>query len=396
MSYDFSVYLTRHVTHEQLTQLAEQVGLAMHTDARGLWDLSNSRGVVFGGCGPDPMEQEDLPEELVEFVLAPRWMCSVSVEGSGVTPVVAHVTKARRFSRALAELGDGIVHDRQLDKVITTTRTRTVTKVPRGALRPLTVAFAWYAPALQPDQPGVTLVEDWARLARHSVPEANPRRFGLVEALRHRLDRDGVEMLHADWLDPDGYDHLHTLYFDPTAPFMFGCFQRWPGWSPPPYRFEGAQVTCVASVFDTEGWRTAMQRFFIEFALARGCFHACAEVVSAQTDPDSDSSGTGQTLPGAGRWLGLHPAPVWWNWFAGPYLPLVRERLAGHPTEHHRTGDVEGIFHAAAPRPADVPGIASADDPLRDLRTHQDPPQPRRSRPPLRAAAVFPAALADA
>lgn len=381
MSYDLSVFARAGLTPTSIAEVAAGLGWGWRAEG-DLWDVVDPDGrVLFGGDLPVPMEQEDVPEELVELVREPRWCMMILVEGSGATGVKA----ATRFARALARRTGAAVYDQQLGRVLVdgkVTRPRSAGTTGVAELETWRVELDWYSIVATPD-PRPLLPDQWMALAGRYLPEAAPVRFGHFEPLRFRLARDGMESLRALWSkeDPDDLD-LRYVNFDCARPILEGGWSWSLPWHDPRPVIESATVGVEIDAFADPYWVKAAQEWFVALAESRKCFHAVVQVARPGFYP--------RTLIPRHRWNGLHPRPQWWSWYGPPYLALVEERL---PKEaYRRTGD--GVFVGSQLSPRGFVEAGQMPDALGDLRAALvDPEVPLSHNPNLIPAAVVPPEL---
>jgi hypothetical protein len=161
----------------------------------------------------------------------------------------------------------------------------------------------------------------WLAAAREHLPEAMPRRFGDVEPLRGRLDRDGE----------DGFRQAHEraeslLHLAGTAPvYSASLAANHPDW------FGPTVAHSLSAVLEPGDERVR------RFALALTCpatIYVSASVEGGQTLDRGQLWGPGDRagepfLAGLGQWLGLPPEPPHWCWFGPEYLRLLGRGVTG-------------------------------------------------------------------
>jgi hypothetical protein len=164
----------------------------------------------------------------------------------------------------------------------------------------------------------------WLAAAREHLPEAMPRRFGDVEPLRGRLDRDGE----------DGFRSAHDraeslLHLAGTAPvYSASLAANHPDW------FGPTVAHSLSAVLDPGDERVR------RFALALTCpatIYVSASVEGGQTLDRGRLWGPGDRpaepfLAGLGEWLGLPPEPPPWCWFGPEYTRLLGRGVTGEKT----------------------------------------------------------------
>jgi hypothetical protein len=178
----------------------------------------------------------------------------------------------------------------------------------------------WYERAA-----GASGVADrWLAAAREHLPEAMPRRFGDLEPLRGRLDRDGE----------DGFRRAHEradslLHLAGTEPvYSASLSANRPRW------FGPTVAHSLSAVLEPDDDRVR------RFALALTCpatIYVSASVEGGQTLDRGRLWGPGDQpgepfLAGLGEWLGLPPQPPSWCWFGPDYIRLLGRGVTGERT----------------------------------------------------------------
>lgn len=237
-------------------------------------------------------------------------MYELLVEGSSATGT-AH---AIRFARRLAGAAQGVVLDQQTGQAWARGRLRAAVPAARG--RADAVKLIWYTRDV--DEPS-DLAEQWLALARQFLPEALPRRFGPVEPLAWRLDRDGdAAFVAAVAAEP------MLLFFKASVPCIEGHLSGRSSRGPA----RSHALLVHRGVLQQAEWRDPLRRLFVEVAMGSRAFYASAEVVrdliwSGRSISYDGSTERATHLAPRGRWSGLSPYPVWWWWFGADYRPLV-------------------------------------------------------------------------
>jgi len=159
----------------------------------------------------------------------------------------------------------------------------------------------------------------WLALCRRHLPAALPRRFGAVEPLRGRLDRDGDAAFARAFAEADG-----LLFFAGTPPCLGGSLGT--------PRQHARLGTVTAHALDLHGdaaAEPAVRALFDAVADGPGTVFASASVrrdllwtgrtlVVGRPDPEEQPY-----LAPLGRWLGLPPRRPHWARFGAPYRRLV-------------------------------------------------------------------------
>jgi hypothetical protein len=162
------------------------------------------------------------------------------------------------------------------------------------------------------------VVTRWLDAAREHLPEAMPRRFGDVEPLRGRLDRDGEDGFRR------GHEKADTLFFlAGTAPVYSGSLS-----AGKPRYFGPTVAHSLHAVLEPGDER--MRRFALALTHP-GMTYVSASVNTQTLDRDELWGGPGDQpfLAPLGEWLGLSPVPPAWCWFGPAYARLVRRRIDG-------------------------------------------------------------------
>jgi hypothetical protein len=401
VSYDLQVFARDALSRADLLDLVHAAGLAVEDGSSGD-ALTVLRGVrrsySFTLADPVALEDEDVPEEVTAFVLAPRFLYEVVVEGSASV----EVRHAEKVARRLAQAVSGVVLDQQTGQVWKRGQLRTAPRVEAGLAA--TVNVRWYVRAAE--DPGAAALV-WTELSRRWMPELLPRRYGEFEPLPHKHE-EGGDAAFADFArSADG-----TVYFKTTQPALDGHVaagkQR---------GIAAHGVTFLRDSLDEPDWRAALMGFFTAFAERTDAVLATAEVQRGVQWSGRSVSYSVHTEPltylaGRGQWGGLPPYPVWWAFFGSGYAPLVAEHLP--PDQIQAFGD--RLFHWRSERPADRDELANALEPVgptsrrgllrpagkgreaqpwlpRDLLAQVDLSNPRLHNPPLTPAPVRPAGL---
>jgi hypothetical protein len=321
---------------------------------------------------PFKVEAEDVPEEVTAALLGPSYLYELMVEGSSAT----ETPHAVRFARRLAQASAGVVLDQQTGQVWARGKLRAVPPVQRDTIA--VVDVTWY---VRPEGTGAAAASAWLDLARRHLPEALPRRFGPYEPLSMKLDVDGpdafVEAVAAETM---------LLNYKASAPCIDGNLAG--GASGP--GVHSHQLSVHREALEDARWRAALQRLFVEFAVATDAVFASAEVQRG-VEWSGRSTWFGPTaertayLAARGRWAGLLPYPAWWSWFGPDYVPLVLDHL---PADQVLRAD-GGVFHARGEEPLDrdqlttaLDGSSAAPEPrptLHDLLSRPDGREPART-----------------
>jgi hypothetical protein len=410
VSYDLHVFAQQPLDAQDLRRLLAEAGLSAEEASGATPSLTVVRGAraryTFTLGLPVGVEAEDVPEEVTAVLLEPSYLYELMVEGSSAT----EKPHAVRFARRLAQASAGVVLDPQTEQVWARGKLRAMPPVQRGTIA--LVDVTWYVP---PDGTGAAAARAWLDLARRHLPEALPRRFGPYEPLSMKLDVDG----------PDAFvESVATetmfLSYKASAPCIDGNLAGGAGRP----GVHSHQLSVHRDALEDPRWRAALQRLFVDFAVATEAVFASAEVRrgvgwSGRSTWFGHAAERTTHLAARGRWAGLLPYPPWWSWFGPDYVPLVLDHLPAQQVLFAGGG----VFHARGEEPLDQDQLTAAligssvpSGPrriLRDLFGRRDarasapawlPPEllpvvdesdPRVPNPPLTRATTMPAGLRE-
>lgn len=169
--------------------------------------------------------------------------------------------------------------------------------------------------------------ERWLALCREHFPRALPRRFGVTEPLRGRLDRDGDAAFVQAFADAD-----MLLFFAGQQPCLHGSLG-----TPRrrvrigPMTSHQLDVRLDAAIADPavrvlfEAAAEAFGTVFASASVQRDLLWTGGTLATDRPDPDEQPY-----LAPLGEWLGLPPRPPMWAWFGSGYRRLVpRDREPG-------------------------------------------------------------------
>jgi hypothetical protein len=407
LSYDVYVYSEQALQAEDLRRLLTEAGLAVDDASDVTGSLTAVRGARAGYSFtvglPVAVEPEDVPEEVTAVLLGPSYLYELLVEGSSTV----EIPHAVRFARRLAQASGGAVLDQQSGQVWARGKLRAAPPVQRGTID--IVELHWYVGA---DGAGAGAATAWLELAHRHLPEALPRRLGSYEPLSMKLDVDGSDAFVAAVAS-----ETMSVYYKASPPCIEGSMAGGSSGA----GVHSHSLSVHRQPLSDPRWQGALQRLFVEFAVAANAVFACAEVRrgiqwSGRSAWYGASAERTTYLAARGRWAGLPPYPVWWSWFGGDYLPLVLDHLPAEAVV--RVG--EGIFHSRGNEPLDRDELTAAlanstgvSPPRRGLRSLfsrsaslarptwlpaellpvKDNSDPRVYNPPLTPAATRPTAL---
>ncbi|MFG1943904.1 hypothetical protein [Nonomuraea sp. NPDC048826] len=383
MSYDLEVYAARPVPPDRLAVLVAEAGGRAEVRQAGATVDRLVRGrpePAFVVDGPYRLEREDLPDEVAAAAVGVTARYEFTVGDRGA----AAVGFAKKVARRLAELTEGVVHDRQDDQRPVWPRT-TRRFEPPAAGRIDTLGLEWFV--RREDLPGELPGSLLASLRRW-LPEALPRRFGDHEPLGHKLSETGDEGFARAWRSESG-----GLYWKAVRPCLAGSAhavgEAFTPWLIGDERTLDHPVARLSLTFDLRvlsdrRWLDDLAGAFARVARITGAFYAHAGVErgwgygggSLWSDGETES----HTSPVVrDRWTGLPSRPLWLAWFAGPYLPVA---------EPHLGPDRTRIGHGTLCRFGDHPDRAGAPpwpaDLTMTLLDEDDPRFPDVDRVPAR------------
>jgi hypothetical protein len=374
VSYDLQVFAQQPLSADDLRRLVAEAGLTLDEVGDAAGSLTVLRGAKarysFTLGMPVAVEPEDVPEEITAVLLAPSFLYELMVEGSS-TAETPHVV---RFARRLAEASSGVVLDQQSGHTWVRGKLRTSAPVQRGTID--IVELRWYT---RTDDSGRSAATSWLELARRHLPEALPRRFGLVEPLAMKLDVDGPDAFVRAVATED-----MSVFFAASAPCISGHVAGEAGTQD----VHSHALSVHREPLRDARWRDALQRLFVEFAISTSAVFASAEVQrglvwSGRSIWFNASAERTTHLAARGRWAGLLPYPAWWTWFGPHYIPLVVDHLPADQVKAFSTG----LFHARGADPLDrdqltatPPTTAGGGEPRRGLlrllsRQEKKPPR---------------------
>lgn len=117
MSYDLTVYAVRELDEAAfLAVVGTMTDLDVEDDGDGEVKIvrGEERAYAFTVFGPDPVELDELPDEVLPLLSEPIAIWRVVVEGSDPDEFPA----ARRFAETLATASGGVAFDEQTGSVL--------------------------------------------------------------------------------------------------------------------------------------------------------------------------------------------------------------------------------------------------------------------------------------
>jgi hypothetical protein len=272
MSYDLNLWTVKCVPAAAIQELLP--------DAK----VSNTR-VELAGSGwlvafevSTKVELEDIPDEVAAALPGISWLTSVNIEP--ITAPNVTMNKIKGVLKTIAKEFGGVVEDPQADTVSLPSgskRYRPAVQAIDSRVATLNLNY-WFTESPLRTRPGRELLVDY--IARH-LPEALPRRYGLYEPPSEKWGIGG-KTAFLDFLDGQVPDSMVVIYTSRPCTSL----SIWParvGW----VRRGGAQIFscgCLKLGFEfgaleDDGWRTAIERAWLDVAKIAHPFASNVEVV---------------------------------------------------------------------------------------------------------------------
>jgi len=294
----------------------------------------DSQVPVFTIDAPQAVETDDLPDKLVQAVLAPRFIVELSAPSSARSSDRALM---KRTAKALAETFHGAVYDPQDDAMVWPKRRQRSYKASTPVDRIRVVNLAWYFGGRIPQPATVAAVVD---AIRTYCPEALPRRYGDSEPFAHRWEEGGANAFGAVWRDLIGVEFGRSLYWTGQAPCFGGSVvfpdQRATYPSGLPTGIKGSRRCSRLSLeFDgralaqDDRWVAATLDLFHGLTDCLGAFYAAAYVqrgVIAKRGLRYDDASEDVPMPYS-DFTGLPPTRTWLAFFGEAYAAHVRDAV---------------------------------------------------------------------
>ncbi len=272
MSYDLSLWTVTRVPEAAIARLMPDA------------IISNSR-VELAGKGwlaaighTEKVEVEDIPDEVAAMLPGISWLISVNIQPITAPNTAKNTIKA--VLKTLAKEFHGVVEDPQAGTLKTppgTERYRPPTQDIGSRVATLNLNY-WFTESPLRTRPGRELLIDY--IARH-LPEALPRRYGQHEPPSGKWEIGG-KTAFLDFLDGQAADGMVVIYT--TRPCVgFYITPASVGW----VRRGGTQIFrcgCLELAFEfaaleDDGWRTAIERAWLDIAKITEPFATNVEVV---------------------------------------------------------------------------------------------------------------------
>jgi hypothetical protein len=198
---------------------------------------------------------EDIPEDVFGLVPGIRYLNELNLEPVGASRRAYKLLGS--VSRRLGRAAHGVVLDPQTDTIATPTGVKRY-RPQRRSERFSILAFSWWFT----DGPLLTRsgLERFLGLLERLLPEAMPRRYGLLELPQHQYSETGKDHF-LDFL----HQHLDgSLVWYPHWPVVgvsMSCSPEW-GISRQDFRANHVKVHVEAKALEQPGWHVALDTFW--------------------------------------------------------------------------------------------------------------------------------------
>ncbi|WP_409483694.1 hypothetical protein [Arsenicicoccus dermatophilus] len=326
---------------------------------------------------PVAVEPEDVDPEVTAAVLGAAVQYAVLVEGS----IPSEIPHAIRFARRLAAALDGAALDRQTGQVWARRGLRATAR-PAPDTRVSTLELSWWCRS-------VDITEEAARTVLDAVesllPEALPRRFGVLDPLQGNVSRDGRGGFLRAWREPD-----QLLATTGRLPCVEGTLSTLPG-TPADKPFWHVDLRFLAEPMREPAWTAAARALLVRLVDELPTVYAYAQeergAIWSGRALWHDSQSEWPLIPATrDGWDGLVPGEQWWTWLGKPYARWVRQL----PPER-TTATRHGLLYDATPGPGGAAVPLSEHLPQASFATAE--PRGRGESPRVIPAPVIPLAL---
>ncbi len=224
------------------------------------------------------VESEDIPDAVMAAWPGIAWMTAVNIEpihGPGAVK-----REVKRVLKALAKDFRGVVEDPQADTVTLPTgskRFRPPARVPDAKVSILNLNY-WFTESPLRTRQGRERLIDY--LARH-IPEALPRRYGLVEPPSEKWTVGGKNAF-LDFFDKHIEEPILVIYTSRPVvgldlrPREAGWVERWGNRF---FRCGCLKIEFEFAALEDPGWRTAIERAWLDVARMTQPFATNVEVI---------------------------------------------------------------------------------------------------------------------
>lgn len=249
MSYDIQIWSVAPIPLPEALPAMEQwqrMGDAWVRASKG-WQIvvSPSVKVLF----------EDVPERVAGLLAGISYLADLNLEPTGA-PESAHKllwTVAKRLGKA----AHGVILDPQADTVITPFGVKRYLPQRRDERFSILSLSWWFTEG--PLLTGTGLHE-FVRLLERMLPEAMPRRYGLVEPPQHTYSETGKE--HFRGFLQEHLDDIIVWYpHRPVVGVSLSCSPKW-GTGRQGFRANYVNIEVEAKTLEQPGWNAALDRFW--------------------------------------------------------------------------------------------------------------------------------------
>lgn len=329
--------------------------------------------------GPLRVEVDALGEKLAAMLLAPRYVYEISFAAELSE---LHESGLVAFGTSLAKEGDGALFDPQEDAVLWPASRPKRFVTPRATERGPSLRISLFLPC---DRDAGQWMTQYLQSCQRVLPEALPRRFGLLEPLQEKLRGAEDEQKLIELAKQQGaLACAGMMLWKCAAPFTHGNVffaDRRRGSMHTSYREDASRdrlrpMTSIslglsaAVALHSEQWADAVSDLTLHLCRTIQPFYACVTLAASPTSgPD---------------WIGVPETAAWISWYGEPYrdavaatdkdvqafanglfvrrsqLPISAEEAARHPTQPARRytalyGNVSEPHRIADEVPAGIP-----------------------------------------
>ncbi|MET1231392.1 MAG: hypothetical protein ABWY52_00915 [Candidatus Limnocylindrales bacterium] len=322
--------------------------------------LTDAEGVVAEVDGPDRLDDEDVPDPAAGAIGAKGWLVQLSVKPS------TEATWPQELAVYLARAADGVVYDPQQD-VVTWPPGFQPRDRETGESRIEQLAIDWYTAWPSDD---LELPARLLRLLGAHLPEAQPQRYGGFEPLPYRFEGDGAtEAFIERWIE-EARSWSPGLSWTTTRPCFGGSATMSTALAPERQR-PGEAIVRIGIGVDGRAlsrdpaYTERIVELFRASSTELRCVYAAASVERGVIAKGSRVSADYRTevgpMPRSDRWIGLPASPTWLAWFGEPYAELVRPSIGAHLAAESQG---EGLFLRMGAAPMNADELADRFPPL--------------------------------
>lgn len=350
------------------------------------WEYASQNWMI--AISIDPVEDEDIPDDVYSLVRGITHLISVHVMPGGA-PASA-MTKARRLARSLAEAGQGAVFDPQTDRLSVAKSARPSSIKIDTLQKPETsqaiLSLVWcmnHSDVMKPEG-----VNQFLDVLTRFLPEALPRRYGPYEPLRFKFAEVGRAHFVQTYCDDPGTSIYCKLPAISLSLPRFAHGYRKTG-ADKRYWANKVEITLDARVLDDPVWAAHLPKAFIAISQCLQPFYGEARrlrgyeiarngaLMFKTRDVPDTANGMSEASPVSPWWDGIPRTPAISCVIGAPYRDLWEDRKGWVETNGlsffqgktwHAEAEAYDIPPALAKRPAPVGEIKS----MEDLRKYQE------------------------